>query len=153
MLVWTLFEYGGLYQIIFLALFLLFPSSCSSYFNSWLYPLFFSASWYSGFALLNTSSQLEISDSLLLIAEGRFLMITGGWFDFACIYAGVLFGLAYGSKLFLARSNVTSRKLAVFKLASTVIFKPFSLKTLHILFLIISTSWGVALNAPNPSSL
>ncbi len=62
-------------------------------------------------------------------------MITGGWFDFACIYAGVLFGLAYGSKLFLARSNVTSRNLAVFKLASTVIFKPFSLKTLHILFL------------------
>ena len=91
--------------MIFLVLFLLLFSSCFWYFNSWVYPIFFNASWYNGFALLNTSSQLEISDSLLLIAQGRFFIIAGGWLGFACIYVGILFGFAYGSKLFLERKK------------------------------------------------
>ena len=77
MLECTLLEYGGLYHVMFLVLFLLFVFSCFSYFNSCWYPLFFNASWYGGFALLKTSSLLEISDSLLLIARGKFLLING----------------------------------------------------------------------------
>ena len=108
----TLLEYGGLYHVMFLVLFLLFVFSCFSYFNSCWYPLFFNASWYGGFALLKRLhySLLEISDSLLLIARGKFLMISGGWFDFAWTYIGILLGFVYGAKLFLEMSKVTSRK-------------------------------------------
>lgn len=37
----------------------------------------------------------EISDNLLLIACGTFLIIPGGWFDLALIYRVLLLGLLY----------------------------------------------------------
>ena len=70
----------------------------------------------------------------------------------AWIYTVVLPGLVYGAKLFLVRFKVISRKLTTSRLASIVIFRPLSLKILHRLFLILSIRWGVASNAPRPSS-
>ena len=48
------------------------------------YPLLRKASWYRGAASLNASSSEEISDSLLLIPSGMFLVMLGGWFDLQC---------------------------------------------------------------------
>ena len=46
---------------------------------------------------------------------------------------------------------MTSRKLTLVVFASTVIFKSWSRKTLHMPFLIFSTSCGFPLRAANPS--
>ena len=65
-LVFTLASKGGLYQVMFLFLvlrgffLLLFGLNLSLY----VYPLLFSASWFFGAALLNTSSSDKILDSL-----------------------------------------------------------------------------------------
>ena len=48
------------------------------------YPLLRNASWCRGAALLNASLFEEISDSLLFIALGMFLIMLGGWFDLLC---------------------------------------------------------------------
>ena len=48
------------------------------------YPLLHNASWYRGAASLKASLSKEISDSLLLILSGMFLIMLGGWFDLLC---------------------------------------------------------------------
>ena len=54
------------------------------------------ASWYGGSASLNMFSSDEMSDNLLLIDSGMFLITLSGWFDLLCTYSGMFAGLAYG---------------------------------------------------------
>ena len=98
---------------------------------------------YRGAASLNASSSEEISDSLLLIASGMFLIMLGGWFDLLCTYRGVVAGFEYGLNLSVVRSSVTSRKLTVFLFASTVIRRLLFANILHISFFTLSIFWGV----------
>ena len=85
---------GGLNHMIFLRLLSWFGGLCGAGLNLRLYayPLMRKASWYRGAASLNASSSEEISDSLLLIASGMFLIMLGGWFDILCTYRGVVAG-------------------------------------------------------------
>ena len=53
----------------------------------------------------------------------------------------------------VVKVKVTSRKLMICLLASTVIRSPFWLKTRHIFFLMFSVSLGAALEMARPSSL
>ena len=82
--------------MIFLGRFFLFFSECGVYVVFSLNPLFSSALSYWGFALLKTSSELEISDKRLLIMLGSCRRIDGGWFDWWCMYWGVSLGFLYG---------------------------------------------------------
>ena len=84
--IWTFLLNGGLNHIIFLRLLFWFGALCGAGLNLRLYayPLLRNASWYRGAASLNASSSEEISDSLLFIASGMFLIMLGGWFDLLC---------------------------------------------------------------------
>ena len=124
MLLLTFLLKGGLNQIMFLdRLRLRDGGVCGGGLNSrlWVYPLFFSASWYGGAASWKTCSSEDISDSLLFTDSGMFFIMLGGWFDLLCTYRGVFVGFEYGLNLPLFKSRVTSRKLTTFLFASIVI--------------------------------
>ena len=72
---------GGLKQIIFQDLFFGFCCSFLVYLKSTLNPLFFRASSYSHFTVLNIFSLDEFFDSLLWMEFGICFMTFGGWFD------------------------------------------------------------------------
>ena len=82
MLVLTFLLYGGLNHITFLC-HLRFDGTCGGGLNSSLciYPLFLSASWYRGTALLKMSSLAGMLDSHRLIASSMFSRIFAGWFN------------------------------------------------------------------------
>ena len=76
--------------------------------------------------------------------------LVGGWI--LCAHTvGYCLPLCKGSTSHLMRSSVTSKKLTLVVLASTVIFKSLSRKTLQMPFLIFSISCGVPLKAAKPS--
>ena len=116
-------------------------------------PLFFNASAYIGFDLLNSSLLQDIEESLSVIFIGRCLITTGGWFDLAFTYKGLLFGLRYGQYFPDGRSNVTSRKSVCKSITSIVIPNPHDLKTRMISFLALSACFLVRDCAVMPSSL
>ena len=95
--VFTLFEQGGLNQMIFLLriLLLLFASSCTSfgkYLGSSVKPLSLSALLYILVDLLNISSLDDVSDICLAIDFGSCFKIFGGWFKFLLIQMWILLG-------------------------------------------------------------
>ena len=61
-----------------------------------------------------------------------------GWFDFAWIYIGLLFGFLNGKYLPVSRLNVTSKKSASTRLISIAMDIPSSLKREMMFFLILS---------------
>ena len=94
----------------------------------------------------------EISESRLLMDSSMFLKIEGGWLDCLCAYSGVFPSFLYGECLPLFRLRVTSKKLTLVRLASTVTFRSLSRKILQISVLIFSISCGDLLNADSSSS-
>ena len=154
MLVLTFWLKGGLNQIILRFLFRLLLASSFAYFIDVLNPLSFRAFSYSGFALLNSSSLQDKSDNRLFIIFGRSFIMVEGWFDFAWIYIGLLFGFLNGKYLPVSRLNVTSKKSVSTRLISIVMDRPSSLKREMMFFLILSrTGPLVVLTAASPSSL
>ena len=95
----------------------------------------------------------DMFDSLLSMLSGMFLMVFGRWLLCLCTYRGVLFGFIYGLCSLVFKSIVMSRKSTTFRLASIVILSLFSLKILHISFLMFSVYLGVLLHIASPSSL
>ena len=81
-----------------------------------------------------------------------FLRMEGGWLDGLCTYSGMFPSFVYGECFPLFRSRVTSKKLTLVRLASTVILRSLSRKIWQISFLILSISCGGLLNADSPSS-
>ena len=82
----------------------------------------------------------DICERRLLIDSGMFLRMEGGWLDCLCTYNGTFPSFVYGRCFPVFRSRVTSKKLTLVKLASTVIFSSLSRKILHKSFLILSIS-------------
>ena len=80
------------------------------YFSDVWYPDFFNASSFSGF----TESKICLLEELLegnsLNDVGNLFRNSGGWFDYICIWLGVLLGFLYGRYVFFLKSNVASRK-------------------------------------------
>jgi len=129
--------YGGLNQIMgFRRLILLgwFSFVCWWNLSSWLYPLFFRASWYNGVHSAKLVVSDEIYDRWLLIESSMLCSIEGGWLDLICTYVGLLFGLLNGLYFPAYRSRRTSRKFTTFLFASIVIFRPSCLNMLHVFF-------------------
>ena len=154
-LVSTFWLYGGLNHVTFLWRFLLAFGALGLVSLSdrlYLYPLLLSASWYVLLTLSKHSLSDDISERRWLTDSGIFLRTEGGWLDCLCTYNGMFPSLVYGRCFPLFRSRVTSKKLTLVRLASTVIFRSLSRKVLHKSFLILSISCGVLLNAYNPSS-
>ena len=91
-------------------------------------------------------------DSLRLIAEGRLRRIGGGWLIALAVYI-LRYISGLGVRFNRLRSQVTSRKLTLFLLASIVSLRLCSPNVLHVFFLMDSIFVGGRLNAARPSSL
>ena len=92
-LVATFLLYGGLNQMVFLFLFFLFFCvGVLVYVMFSLWPLVFSAFWYSGAAWLKMCSSDDMSEILRPMADDMFLMMLGGWLDCVCMYMGLSLG-------------------------------------------------------------
>ena len=81
--------HGGLYQIIFLFLVLVFLGRGLNSIVS-VYPLLLSASWYISFDCSNDSRLEDIEDSLSCIMLGNFFVIDGGWLECLLIQGRVI---------------------------------------------------------------
>ena len=68
-------------------------------------------------------------------------MIVGGWFDFALIQSGLLFGFQYGKTFPAIRLNVTSRKSVSIRFVSIAMFRP-SFLNRDIMFFLVMSSTG-----------
>ena len=95
---------------------------------------------------MNIFSLDDMFDSLLLMLSGMFLIMFGGWLLLLCTYKGVLLGFMNGLCTPVLKSIVMSRKSIIFLFASIVMLSLFSLKILHISFLIFSVSLAVLLH-------
>ena len=120
---------------------------------TWLNPLFFSASWYGGAALLKTSASDDMEHSLAFTPLGIALSTCGGWLLSACTYVRLLLSFIYGENLLVFRSRVRSRKLTVFLFTSIFTFRPLFEKTSQIFFFMVSTARGDFAEKASPSSL
>ena len=69
---------------------------------------------------------------------GRFFVMAGGWFDWACTNLVWSLGFRYGWYSPVSKFKVTSRKLTAFRLASIVIFSPMVLNISIMSFLVLS---------------
>ena len=87
---------GGLNHITFLFRFrFVFLDGFSNFSVVW-YPLFLKAVSYVILALLNSVLSQGKFEMCLLVIDGNYLIIDGGWLDFECIYRSVLFGFLKG---------------------------------------------------------
>ena len=80
----------------------------------------------------------DISETLLLMAAGRCLVIAGGWLDLVFMYSGWSLGFLKSKYVPFDRLSVTSRKSTIFRLVLIVIFRPRFVKNFVMSFFILS---------------
>ena len=66
----------------------------------------------------------------LLVIDGNWFIIDGGWLDFECMYKGNLFGLLKGKYFPVFKLKDTSKKSVSMRFVSIVIDNPSSLNKL-----------------------
>ena len=89
----------------------------------------------------------------LLMDEGSWFTIAGGWLERRLMYRGSSLGFLYGLYVPSVKSSVTSKKFTRLRFAVAVIFSPNLLKVSISCFLALSANLpDVVLMAARPSS-